>query len=96
VTTAVLPSMRMSAPRRISSTACMKRFSKIVSRITADALGDAVDGHELRLHVGREGRIGRGAQAHRLEARRRLEADRVALGTTSQPASISLSITASR
>jgi hypothetical protein len=28
------------------------------------ALGDRVERHELRLHVGREGRIGRGAQAH--------------------------------
>ena len=31
---AVLPSMRMSAPRRCSSLRCMKRFSKIVSVIT--------------------------------------------------------------
>jgi hypothetical protein len=38
------------------------------------SLGDAVDGHELRLHVGRECRIGRRAQAHRLQPRRRLEA----------------------
>jgi hypothetical protein len=35
LTKAVLPSILMSAPRRISSTACMKRFSKMVSRIIA-------------------------------------------------------------
>jgi len=32
---AVLPSIWISAPRRINSTACMKRFSKMVSWITA-------------------------------------------------------------
>ena len=42
------------------------------------AFGDGVDGHELRLHVGREGRIGRGADRDRAQAARRLEADGVA------------------
>ena len=41
-TTAVLPSMRMSAPRRCNSTACMKRFSKMVSRIIATPLATAL------------------------------------------------------
>ncbi len=61
------------------------------------AVGDRVDGHELGLHVGREAPDRRGAQAHRVETGRRLEADRVgARQRMSQPASISLSITASR
>ena len=34
-TTAVLPSSLMSAPRRCISSACMKRFSKMVSVMTA-------------------------------------------------------------
>jgi hypothetical protein len=33
------------------------------------AVGDAVHGHELRLHVGREGRVLAGAKAHRLQGR---------------------------
>jgi hypothetical protein len=37
----------------------MKRFSKIVSLITPHALGDAVERHELRLHVRRERRMRR-------------------------------------
>ena len=32
-----------------------------------DAIGDTVDGHELRLHVGRKGRIGCSTQTHRVE-----------------------------
>ncbi len=51
---AVWPSIWMCAPRRTSSLTCMKRFSKIVSVTRADALGDAVERHELGLHVGRE------------------------------------------
>src|SRR5574343_58493 len=43
------------------------------------AIGNAVDGHELRLHVGRESRIGRRAQADRLQALGSDEADRIAL-----------------
>ena len=67
-TIAVLPSTSMSAPRRSSSCTCMKRFSKIVSVIMRRAVGDAVERHELRLHVGREAGIRRGAQAHRAAA----------------------------
>jgi hypothetical protein len=37
------------------------------------ALGHRIDGHELGLHVGRESRIGRGADADRGEAPRCLE-----------------------
>ncbi len=43
-------------------------------------VGDGVDRHELGLHVGREGRVGRRADAHRREPPRCLEANRIALG----------------
>src|SRR5574343_1401483 len=43
------------------------------------AIGNAVEGHELRLHVGREGRVRRRAQADRLQALGSDEADRIAL-----------------
>ena len=41
------------------------------------ALGDAVDGHELRLHVGREGGVLAGAEAHGARAALGLHADPV-------------------
>ena len=59
VTMAVLPCSSMSAPMRCSSCTCMKRFSKMVSLTVASPVGDGVEGHELGLHVGGKGRIGR-------------------------------------
>jgi hypothetical protein len=47
--------------QRTSSGTCMKRFSKIVSMMVPVPSAIAVQRHELRLHVGREGRIGGGA-----------------------------------
>ena len=60
-TVAVLPEIWMSAPIRISSDACIKRFSNIVSTIFEVALGLRHQGHVLRLHVGRKSgmRLGR-------------------------------------
>ena len=58
---AVLPSSRMSAPRRRISSMCMKRFSKIVSMIVPTPSATRIERRELRLHVGRERRVRRGA-----------------------------------
>ena len=56
-TTAVCPSMSMSAPMRGSSGTCMKRFSKIVLGDHATCPSPRVrQRHELRLHVGGEAR----------------------------------------
>ena len=44
------------------------------------AFGHGVDRHELGLHVGGEGRVRRGADAYGSQPRRRLEANRIALG----------------
>jgi hypothetical protein len=68
----------------------------MVSRIIAVPFGDRVERHELRLHVGREGRVGRGAQADGIEPAGALRRIASRSDTTSQPASISLSMTASR
>jgi hypothetical protein len=44
-----------------------------------NAFRHGIDRHELRLHVGREGRVWRRPQTHRFQARRRHQADGVAL-----------------
>ncbi len=62
---AVLPSRRISAPRRRISSRCMKRFSKMVSMMVPTHR-PAVQRRELRLHVGGKSRIRRGADIHRL------------------------------
>ena len=51
---AVSPCSWMSAPSRASSCTCMKRFSKIVSRMTLVPAAVRHQRHELRLQVGRE------------------------------------------
>ena len=51
------PSMRMLAPMRASSCACMKRFSKMVSTMIAIALGLRHQRHVLRLQIGGEAGI---------------------------------------
>ena len=50
--------------RRISSM-CMKRFSKMVSMIGADAVRHRVERRELRLHVGGKCRVRGGANIDR-------------------------------
>ena len=50
------PSVSMRAPMRLSSAACMNRFSKIVSEIFDRPSASAEQRHELRLHVGGEAR----------------------------------------
>ena len=87
----------MSAPRRSSSCTCMKRFSKIVSVTCAVPSAMQFERHELRLHVGRESRVRRGAEAHRLRPPGASHADRSRRPASMlAPASRSLSITASR
>ena len=59
-TMAVLPRTSMSRPCRTSSGTCMKRFSKMVSVMTAVPSRGQHERHELRLHVGRKARVRRG------------------------------------
>ena len=94
----VLPWIERFAPRRCSSSACWKRFSKMVSVMVAAPLGDRVQRTELRLHVGREPGVRRRLDVDRLRTpAAHVELDPVgAARDHAAPASASFCSTASR